>query len=280
MKTDLTLIIGASGMIGSKVIELLKADGRKIRAATSQQPKNSENVHLNLVTGEGLREAFEGVDRAFLLSPPPYADQYKILSPLIQEAKRRGLKKVVLMTAYGANAVETSPFRRAEIELEKSGLNYNIVRPNWFMQNFATFWLQGINEQNKILLPAGNAKTSFIDAKDIAAVIVKLLTSDSLDNKAFDITGPEALDHSQIAKALSEVTGRKIEYVDIEPSDLKKGLLGAGLPEDYSDFLLMILSFLKQGYNAATNENVKEIIGREPNSFLKFAKENRKAWNV
>ena len=44
-------------------------------------------------------EAFEGVERAFFLSPAGYADQYKNLSPLIQEAKRRGLKKEVLMTA-------------------------------------------------------------------------------------------------------------------------------------------------------------------------------------
>ena len=277
-KADLNLVIGASGQIGSEVVRLIKAEGQRVRATTSKKPKEAESVQLDLATGEGLREAFAGVDRAFILSPPPYADQHKILSPLIQEAKRRGLKKVVLMTAYGANAVETSPFRRAEIELEKSGLNYNIVRPNWFMQNFASYWVQGIKDQGKILLPAGTAKTSFIDTKDVAAVIAKLLTSDALNNKAFDLTGPEALDHSQIAKAISEVTGRKIEYVEIEPSDLKKGLLSAGLPEDYSDFLLMILSFLKQGYNAGVTDTVKEILGREPHTFLQVAKENKLAW--
>lgn len=278
MKTDLNLIIGASGQIGSEIVRLLKAEGQRVRTTTSKQPKDADGVQLDLTTGEGIRNAFEGVDRAFLMAPPPYADQYKILSPLIQEAKRRGLKKVVLLTAMGANAVETSPFRRAEIELEKSGLSYNIVRPNWFMQNFATFWVQGIKEQGKIFLPAGTAKTSFIDTKDIAAVITKLLTTDTLNNKAFDLTGPEALDHNQIAKVISEVTGRKIEYVDIEPSDLKKGLLAAGLPEDYSDFLLMILGFLKQGYNAGVNGTVKEIIGREPHSFHQIAKENKQAW--
>src|SRR6185503_14578197 len=109
------------------------------------------------------------------------ADQYKVLSPLIQEAKRQGLEKVVLMTAMGANAVETAPFRRAEIELEKSGLTYNIVRPNWFFQNFNTFWIQGILNYGKILVPGGNAKTSFIDARDISAVVAKLLTTSEFD---------------------------------------------------------------------------------------------------
>lgn len=278
MKTDLNLIIGASGQVGSEIVRQLKARGLRVRATTSQKPKDIDFVQVDLTTGYGLRNAFEGVDRAFLMAPPPHADQYKILSPLIQEAKRRGLKKVVLMTAMGANAVETSPFRRAEIELEKSGLNYNIVRPNWFMQNFATFWVQGIKDQGKIFLPAGSAKTSFIDTNDIAAVVSELLTSDIHNNKAFDLTGPDALDHNQIARAISEVTGRQIDYVDIEPSDLKKGLLSAGLPEDYTDFLLMILSFLKQGYNASINGSVKEILGRDPHSFIQIAQQNKNAW--
>lgn len=278
MKTDLTLVVGASGQIGSEIVRLLKADGHRVRSATSKKPQNAESVQVDLTTGEGLREAFEGVSRAFLMAPPPYADHYKILSPLIQEAKRRGINKVVLMTAMGANAIETSPFRRAEIELEKSGLNYNIVRPNWFMQNFSTYWIQSIKDQGKIFLPAGKAKTSFIDTKDIAAVIAKLLTSDSLNNKSFDLTGPEALDHDQIAKTISEATGRKIEYVEIEPNELKRGLLGAGLPGDYVDFLLMILSFLKQGYNAGVTSTVKEILGRDPHSFTQVAKQSKQAW--
>jgi uncharacterized protein YbjT (DUF2867 family) len=278
MTNELSLIIGASGQIGSEVVKLLRAGGHRVRTATSRAATGPDSVHLNLATGEGLEKAFEGVNRAFLLAPPPHADQYKILSPLIQEAKRRGLKKVVLMTALGANAVETSPFRRVEIELEQSGLNYNIIRPNWFMQNFATFWVHSIQAQGKIFLPAGTAKTSFIDTHDIGAVVAKLLVSDEMNNKAFDLTGPEALDHNQIATAISEATGRKITYTDIPPADLKKGLVGAGLPDDYADFLLMIFGFLKQGYNAGVNGNVKTILGRDPRPFAKVAKESREAW--
>lgn len=276
MEKDLILVIGASGQIGSEVVRQLTAQGHRVRRATSKPPKDADSVQLNLATGEGLRSAFEGVERAFLMAPPPYSDQYKILSPLIQESKRRGLKKVVLMTAWGANAVETAPFRRAELELEKSGLSYNIVRPNWFMQNFNTFWVQGIKDQGKILLPAGQGKASFIDVKDIASVIAKLLDSDVLNNKAFDLSGPEAMDHARVAQELSAATGRKIEYVDIPPADLKKGLLAAGLPTDYADFLLMILGFLKEGYNAGVNENVKNILGRAPISFERYAQDNKK----
>jgi uncharacterized protein YbjT (DUF2867 family) len=278
MEKDLILVIGASGQIGSEVVRLLKTHGQQVRSTTSKQPKNSDSVHIDLTTGEGIRDAFEGVTQAFIMAPPPIADQYTILSPLIQEAKRRGLKKVVMLSAWGANAVETSPFRRAELELEKSGLNYNIVRPNWFMQNFNTFWVQGIKEQGKIFLPAGTAKTSFIDVKDIAAVITKLLISDEFNNRDFDISGPLALDHDQVAEEISKVSGRQIAYIDIEPAELKKGLIAAGLPVDYSDFLLLILSFLKAGYNSGVNDNVKEILGHDPRPFAQYVKENQQSF--
>lgn len=279
MKKETVLVLGASGTVGSGLVKLLKADGYTVKCVTSKPATQPEQVHVNLATGEGLKDAFEGVDRAFLLSPPGYADQYKILSPAVQEAKRRGLKKVVLMTAMGANAVETAPFRRVEIELEKSGLNYNIIRPNWFMENFNTFWIQGIKEQGKILLPAGTAKTSFIDAQDISAVAARLLTTDQFNNRAFDITGPEALDHNEVAREISKATGKNVVYQEIEPSVLKKSFLDHGVPQDYAEFLIMILGFLKEGYNARVTDEVKNILGREPRKFNQYAQEHKQMWN-
>lgn len=279
MKKDVILIVGASGTVGSQLINLLKAQGHTTRATTSKQVANSQDqVHINLATGEGIKEAFEGVDKAFLLSPPGYADQYSMLSPLIKEAKRRGLKKVVLMTAMGANASDSTPFRRAELELEKSGLSYNIIRPNWFLQNFNSFWIQGINEQNKILVPGGKAKVSFIDARDISAVAAKLLTSEEFDRKDFDLTGPEAIDHSQVAEAISKVAGRKVEYQEISPEQLKQGLLKVGVPEDYANFLNLIFGFLREGYSQGITNNVKAITGQQPRPLSQYANDYQNSW--
>lgn len=271
MKNSKILIVGASGTVGSEIVRILKSSGHQVRVTTSKnvQPTD-EVVHVNLATGEGIKNAMEGIERAFFLSPPGYADQHAMLSPLIQEAKRKGLKKVVLMTALGANAVDTTPFRKAEIELEKSGLTYNIIRPNWFFQNFNTFWVQGIREIKKILLPVGTAKTGFIDARDVAAVAAKLLVSDELSNQAFDLTGPESLDHDQIASGISEAVGAKVVYEEIEPDVLRQGFLKGGVPADYTEFLLAILGFLKAGYNDVVNDNVQKITGHAPSGLSKY----------
>jgi len=278
------LVVGASGTVGSGIARSLVDSGARVRATTSRRQAAAfrdgiEWVHANLATGEGVASAFDGVDRAFILVPPGYADQHAIASPLVAEAARRKLDKVVLMTAMGANAAET-PFLRVERELAASGVAYNIVRPNWFMQNFQTFWVQGINEQGKILLPVGQARASFIDARDIAAVAVRLLTTHDQDGKDFDLTGPQALDHDAVARILSEVSGRKIEYREIEPATLRQGFLAGGVPADYAEFLLVILDYLRQGYAERTTDAVKRLTGRDPISFEQYARENRAAWKV
>jgi uncharacterized protein YbjT (DUF2867 family) len=281
MKKDLVLVVGGTGLVGGEIVRLLKEQGFQTRVTTSKVvPASNEMVQINLTTGEGIKAAFEGVDRAFLLSPPGYADQYAMLSPLIQESKRRGLKKVVLMTAMGANANEAAPFRRAEIELEKSGLSYNIIRPNWFLNNFHTFWIQGINAQNKILLPAGSAKVSFIDARDISAVAAKLLVNSEFDGKDFDLTGSESVTHAEIAQAISNVAGRKIEYQEIAPADFKKGLMAAGFPEGYIDFLVLIFGFLKEGYSAGITSHVKQITGQEPRKLAQYVNDYKSSWII
>jgi uncharacterized protein YbjT (DUF2867 family) len=270
------LIVGASGVVGSGIAALLKEQGHKVRTATSKRAEaGADKVHLDVTTGEGVKQAFEGIERAFLMSPGGYADQYKILSALIQEAKRQGLKKVVLLSAFGADADDTAPLRRSEIELERSGLSYNIIRPNWFMQNFNTFWVQGIREQGAIALPVGSAKASFIDTRDIAAVGARLLASDDFNNLAFNLTGPEAIDHVQVASAICESTGKKVTFKDIEPQQLKQGLLAGGVAEDYVDFLLLIMGYLKAGYNAPITQDVQTILGRAPTGFQKYAQDYR-----
>lgn len=278
MKQEKILVVGASGTVGTELVRLLKADGYSVRATTSQKPRHSDQVQVNLATQEGISSAFDGVDKAFLISPPGYSDQNAILSPLIQEAKRHNLKKVVLMTALGVNHNEQSPFRRAEIELENSGLKFNVIRPNWFFQNFNTFWIQGIREQNQIALPAGPSKTSFIDSRDISAVAAKLLTSNQFDQQAFDLTGSESLDHNQIARVLSAVSGREIAYVNIQPEVLHRRLVDSGVNEDYANLMLALFGFMREGYNSNPTKDVKTVLEREPLTLNQYAEDYKGSW--
>ncbi len=272
------LVVGASGTVGSELSRLLAAAGHALVKTTSRKPTSPDQVQVDLVTGACLKAAFEGVDRAFFLAPPGHANQEALLAPLIDEAKARGLRKVVLMTAMGADADEAAPMRKAERRLEATGLPFNIIRPNWFMQNFNTFWIHGIQTAGQIFLPVGQAKGSFIDARDIAAVAAKLLTGDGLANQAFDLTGPRALDHADVAAILTQATGKAIGFTDITPEAMLQGLLGAGLPKDYAEFLVLILGYFRAGYAERTTDAVQQITGQAPRSIEQYAQDYRSAW--
>ena len=272
------LVVGASGTVGSELSRLLQAQGETVVRATSREARAADQVQLDLVSHAGLKAALAGVDRAFLLSPPGHANQEALLAPMIEAAQAAGLKKVVLMTAMGANADENAPMRKAERRLEASGLAYNIIRPNWFMQNFNTFWIHGIQTAGQIFLPVGSAKGSFIDARDIAAVAARLLSTDEHNGQDFDLTGPRALDHTEAAAILSRATGKTIGFTDITPEAMLQGLLGAGLPKDYAEFLVMILGYFKAGYAERTTDAVQQITGQAPRSFEQYAQDYRASW--
>lgn len=275
-----TLIVGASGTVGSELATRLAAAGHTVRRATSRAPTAPDQVQLDLLTHRGLAHAFEGVDRAFLLAPPGHVNQHELLGPLVEHARTQRLDKVVLMTAMGANADPSAPLRRVELQLEASGVPFNVIRPNWFMQNFHTFWLAGIRDHGTIFLPTGNAKGSFIDARDIAAVAAALLDGHAHDGADFDLTGAEALDHHQAAAILSRATGRAIGYQDITPEAMLEGLLGAGLPRPYAEFLILILGYFKAGYAERITDAVPRLIGRAPIAFERYAQDHRAHWQV
>ena len=269
------LVLGATGQTGGALADLLARDGHVVRRATSRAATAPDAVHVDLATGAGLDAALAGADGAFLLSPPGFTNQQALLNPVVDAAVRHGVRKVVLMTAMGVDVDPAIPFRQAELHLERSGLAWNAIRPNWFMQNFHTFWVHGIRTDGAIRLPAGDAKGSFIDARDIAAVAHVLLTTDAHANRAVDLTGGEALDHHEVAAILTHETGRPIRYEDVPPDALRGALVGAGMPADYVESILGILAAFKAGFAARVSDAVPTITGRAPITFAQYARDHR-----
>ncbi|TGM72092.1 NAD-dependent epimerase/dehydratase family protein [Leptospira mtsangambouensis] len=277
-------VYGGSGLVGGHLVTELQKQGHEVWAGSRkpESQKSSANLHWVFADSSNLTkglEVLEQVDAAYFLSPPGQTNQYEILSPWIEKAKQVRLKKIVLMTAMGVDHTPPeAPFRKTEILLEGAGIPWNIIRPNWFMQNFHTFWIAGIKQDQKIYFPGGNAKTSFIDARDIASVAAVLLTTTKYDNQAFTLTGPESIDHNEVAKHLTNVSGKNIEYVDVDPKVFESSLVSAGLSKDYAAFLVMIAGALKEGFSAPILETVKTLTGKNPISFAEYAKDFASSW--
>ncbi|TGM53248.1 NAD(P)H-binding protein [Leptospira adleri] len=277
-------VYAGTGLVSGLVVDNLLAKGHEVYASSRNPDSGKKAANLHWVKTDASQpnlglEILDKVDRAFFLCPPGYTDQFSVLNPWIEKAKSKKLQKVVLMTAIGIDhSPEDLPFRKLEISLEKSGLAYNIIRPNWFMQNFQTFWISGILKDKKIYFPGGNAKASFVDARDIASSAVTLLLDDSSSGKGFTLTGKEAITHDEVAQKLSKATGLNIIFADITSEDFKNGLVSAGVSEDYANVLVYIAGALKDGHAAPISNAVKEITGKDPITFDQYAGDNKKAW--
>jgi uncharacterized protein YbjT (DUF2867 family) len=165
--------------------------------------------------------AFKSIDKLFLLTHPS-SKTVEHESNLVNEAKKAGVGHIVKQSLMGADLkadVELMRLhRQAEQIVEESGIPFMFLRPNEFMQNFVNFHSHSIKNNNTFYLPAQDAKVSIVDVRDIARVAVKALTTDGkgiYDNKAYLITGPEAISYYQAAKILTTVTGKKIDYINI-----------------------------------------------------------------
>lgn len=269
-------VAGSTGTVGRPLVARLAAAGATVRALTRRPGDHPAPAGAQWVEA-GSPQAFAGAHAAFLLSPPGQADQEAVLAPMIDAARAAGVRKVVMMTAMGVDADESLPFRRAERRLEASGLDWAVLRPNWFDQNFATFWLPDIAATGSIRVPAGDAATSFVDARDIADCAAVLLSRDGTDG-AFALTGPRALTYAQAAAILSEAAGRPIAYVDADPAAFEAGLRAAGLPPDYAGLLGALFGVVRAGYAAAVTDDVRRITSRAPRSLEAYAADHRGAW--
>lgn len=167
---------------------------------------------------------------------------------------------------------------REEKIIEESGIAFTFLHPA-FMQNFITRFGNTIRTQNAFYVPAGDAKMSFLDTRDFAAVATRILTNNNNGgsqqhvNKSYDITGSDALEFCQAAEILSREAGKKISYIDITEEDARKVMKQMGADDCFIDVMLELFRITRAGYGSQTTIAAEHIIGRKPISFAQFAKD-------
>lgn len=153
------LVLGANGNVGAPLVRSLLDAGHSVRAAgrSGQAPEGAEPVAFDYADLASFDAAFDGADAAYVLLPAGTVAVRELLLPVIEAAQRHKVK-VVLQTAIGVDADESIPFRQVERALEASGLTFVILRPNWFADNFHSYWKAGI-DHGIIAVPAAEGKT-------------------------------------------------------------------------------------------------------------------------
>ena len=264
--TGKILVIGSTGTIGTPLVKALLAKGESVKAAsrTGKAADGAEGVRFDYTDASTYTGAFDGVDRLFLILAGGRLDAIDALTPVVEEAARRNVK-IVFLSVFGVDADDSIPYRQVELKIIASGAPYVILRPNWFADNFHTYWKAGI-EHGQIAVPAGEGKSSFIDVRDIADSAASALTSTDFDNKAFNLTGPKALSYGEAAAIISQAIGKPVGYSAVSDDVFIGILTGAGVPKDYAAFLASIFYPVREGWTSAVTGDVETLTGHAPRS--------------
>lgn len=196
------------------------------------------------------------------LAVPQAEDDMKAF---VEIAKGQGVKHLVLLSGRGEEGAQ-----RAEQVVMASGLDWNIVRASWFMQNFSeSFMLDGLLS-GELVLPEPKALEPFIDVDDIADVVVAALVRQSLRNQLLEITGPELISFSDCVGAIARVSGRDIQFSTLPVDDYLAAAKADGLPEDIAWLIHELFVNVLDGRNAFVTDTVDKVLGRPARAFADY----------
>ena len=280
------LVTGATGKTGAEVVKGLIAEGATVRAGAHTPDKaramfgpGVEVVPLDFGRPETFDSALAGADRVYLLAVTGETAADQALMPFVDQAKAAGVRHIVYMTARGVEMDEDNPMRKVERYIEQSGVAYTFLRPSWFMQNFSSgFIAPMILGMGGIFLPAADAKTSFIDVRDIAAVGVAALTEAGHAGKTYALTGGQALSYGEAAEILSRAAGKPIRYVALSDEDFGDSLLAQGWNADQVAMFSNLFRGVRQGWAASVSADVANALGRPPITLEQFAQDHAAVW--
>lgn len=278
------LITGASGSVGKAVLQEAIRKGSKVRAMyrsreeAAKAPSACEPVLADYADKQSLSKALDGVGSVYVVCSP-IPQLVELESNMLDACKEAGVKHVVLNSALGAGDYPKSfPswHRRVEDKLKGMGLSFTMLRPNGFLQNIVAFNAASIRAQGAFYAAMGDAKVSYLDVGDIAIVAVKTLQGGAHAGKTYELNGPEAISNQELAKRISRVSGRTVNFVDIPESAQREAMLGAGMPEWQVTALLELQQYYKQGGGAKTDGLLQSLIERAPVTLGQYLAANAK----
>lgn len=276
------IVTGAGGTVGSEVVRQLQSAKAPFRAAYFSQKKTEaalargiDAVTIDYNRPHTIVAAFRGTDKLFLLAPS-VLNQTDMELNAVDAAKTGGVKHIVKQSVWKADG-EGYTFakihRTAEQAIESSGMAWTFLRPNGFMQNIENYMSDTIKASGEFYSAVGNTKMSHIDARDIAAAAVEVLTKAGHEGKAYLLSGPEALSYNDMAVELTKVLKRPIRHVNLSLSDLKSGMLSMNIPEPYANWLVDLDRYYGEGHAGSITNDIRTITGRDPIRFEQHARD-------
>jgi uncharacterized protein YbjT (DUF2867 family) len=275
------LVIGATGNIGSRVAQRLVDAGARpsvfVRSAKRARALFGDRVDIHRGDldrpGRSLSTALAGVDGIFLVTDGPDLDQRD--RAVAFAARRAGVRHVVkLSTLDVRTGIGTGPWHaRGEQAVRESGVAFTFIQAAGFMSN-ALGWSESIRREGVLRSSTGGGKIAFIHPDNIAAVATTALTTRDYDGQALVITGGEALSYGEMAATIGRAIGKPVGFEEISDRQAYTRAVKWADKGPYVDALVDIWRAVREGRLDTLTDGVKQVTGREPILFDRWAAEN------
>jgi uncharacterized protein YbjT (DUF2867 family) len=274
MNSRTTLVLGGTGKTGRRVAERLRARGLAVRlgsrAGTPPFDWEAPGTWPAVLQNAGAAYISYYPD----IAVPGAADTIRSFTNL---AVASGVSRLVLLSGRGE--VEA---QRSEQVVRDAGAEWTIVRASWFSQNFSESFLLEPVLSGEVVLPAGAVGEPFVDADDIADVVVAALTEDRHSGQVYELTGPRLLTFAGAVAEIARATHREIRYVQV-PIDVYVSMLeGVGVPPAFTSIISYLFTEVLDGRNALVADGVTRALGRPARDFTDYARETAATgvWNA
>lgn len=264
------LVTGATGKLGSKVVEtLLKKVPAAELAVSVRNPEKAEHLrargvdvrHGDFDQPETLDAAFAGVERLLIISADGDNEtRIRQHTNAVAAAERAGVSFIAYTSL--ANAAESGIFlapvhRVTEEAIVKTGIPYSFLRNNWYLENEAGS-IQAVLAGAPWVTSAGDGKVGWAPQQDYAEAAAAVLTGEGHEHTIYELSGP-LLSQEQLTSALGEVLKREVPIQQLDDAAYAAVMKEAGIP----DFVLPILTGIQEGIRTGALEV-------ESNDFVKL----------
>jgi uncharacterized protein YbjT (DUF2867 family) len=276
------VMVGATGRHAHWVLAELVARGVAVRAlvrteesaALARRSGASDTVIADLNEPESLDAAVAGMEGVFHIGPAFAPGEAAMGVAMVDAARRAGVRKFVYsgvihpaITALVNHAAAKLPVEEA---LYSSELDFTVLQPAVFLQNFEAFW-RDVVEHDRLSQPYSlSSKMCWVDYRDVAEVAAMAMTGDELSYGTFELCAPGNLDGYEAAEILSEVLGRPITAA-LLPADQFTSMLPEGTLLD--GMTRMLDHYDRHGLPGGNPLVLGAILGREPRTISDYFRE-------
>lgn len=265
LTTATTLVLGATGKTGRRIVERLSARGMSVRAGSRAglPPFDWEDR-------ETWAPALRGVTAAYVSYYPDLAvpGAATTVGAFAELAAAHGVRRLVLLSGRGEDGAVL-----AEQAVRDAGADWTILRCSWFCQNYSEGNFLGMVLGGEVALPAGTVREPFVDLDDVADVAVAALTKDGHAGKLYELTGPRLLTFPEAIEEIATASGTTVRYTQVSMEQFASSLARQGEPEEVVSLLTYVFSEVLDGRNAHLGDGVQRALGRAPRDFRDFARD-------